>query len=1046
MPRTTVGVEFGQGMDSKTDPKVTAKPTLMQDCIFTSPKQVRKRNGHDAMTLNIAGGGTISSPTMDASYRGELLVAGSGSNGPRLFSYSPSQNVWIDRGKYISIGNTKQIIAAPELATINNATPSATFGSENPSGAYISGIAAYAYDGPNVSTVKAVYYSIVDTASGAHLADGQISSAYGALFGYSKIIALGSTCFGIFYISIAGGVAKLCMKTLTVSSGAVTVGSEKILNTISTGDSVGNYVYDVITTTGGAFVALGNGSAVVLYTIDTTGNATHGPTTIVTAGSVGVITLQLDPTGTNAWIYWLENLNTIKGAIYNASSLVLVLAATQIQNGLSNVRQLSAFSQNATNQLIYWSTYNVPTGFTNGVVIPKIWVNGLNQGGSTGLTTAMITGFDLYSKPFTVSGRNYMAVMALSQSNPIGLIVDLADFSAVAKFLPGSAEGLYCQGYNTGGGSYATPSLVFANNGIFDSTSTARGIRNPGFVTVPFFLSSTQIGMACGFVVSVSDLTPVPSGNLGVCPNTVLVSALMGVASMTFDFNHIDAYQNLLQQNTLVLNGSIVSQYDGAQVTELGFTVDPDQVQANGSTTLGVLGTGKFVYYVVFEWTDANGNLHQSAPSQPLTVNFTSGTTNLVNLQWGSLNLSQKKNVVTRIYRTIANGTNAYLIATIQNSGSFFDTFQDNNAPDSVIQGNPPLYTLGDSVLPNIAPPPALTMWTANNRISVVDSEDPTSKIEYCKTASEGSGISFSTGFLEYVVDSFGGAIRGGSRMDEKQVVLKENAIGYFIGDGADDSGNGSTLTPIQFIPADTGCTNGKSVISYPGGILFRSPKGIYQLNRGLQLSYFGTDVEAYNSQDIRSAQLIYDKNQIRFLTSSGSNLLYDYIMGQWSIFSSPAGLSACSFQGLYVYVTADGRILKENTTTFLDAGVGYAPLIDLQWIKATSVQSMQRCRAIELIGDYAIKNNGHGIQVSVAWDYVPTFSIPVPYLFTDQDQNGLYEYRQHLARQKGAAFKLRIQEIITGASGEFIDFTDLDLEITPKVGMNKLGGSKSVG
>ena len=85
--------------------------------------------------------------------------------------------------------------------------------------------------------------------------------------------------------------------------------------------------------------------------------------------------------------------------------------------------------------------------------------------------------------------------------------------------------------------------------------------------------------------------------------------------------------------------------------------------------------------------------------------------------------------------------------------------------------------------------------------------------------------------------------------------------------DGANDAGSGSSITNFQFVPSDVGCSNSKSVLLFPGGIIFKSPKGLYLINRGVQVQYFGSDVEAYNSQNVLSAVIVGSKNQIRLLT-----------------------------------------------------------------------------------------------------------------------------------------------------------------------------------
>lgn len=1037
---TTVSVEFGQGLDSKTDSKVTAKPVLIQDGIFTNPRRISKRNGFDSVNLSILTGGSISSPTMFSSYRNEAICAGtSPSTGQRLFSRSTSLSKWIDKGKYVSAKVSKQVLATPELSWINNAAPALTLGAINSSGAYLSNIAAYGFDQDIVNHASpssaSVFFTIVDTQTNVHISErATIVSAYGTTQGFSKMVALGSSRFALFYVSSTGGVAKLCFQTITVSGSGVSLGAEVVLNTVSS--SVG-WVYDVQTTAGGAFVALANGSSVVLYTLDTTGATTHGPTTVVTGGNVATLSIQLDTIGTNAWVYWLDSGTTLKYAIYNASTLASVLSATNVATGLSSVRQVTALATSSTTQSAYWSTVvEVASSFTVGVYYPTIYQNvGLNQSG-TGGTTASVWryGIDIYSKPFTVSSVNYMACMSLSQTNPIGLIVDLSDGLPVAKFLVGEAEGVYGQGYDTSSATYSSPSF--------------NEFRWPGFLNTAMAFSATNVGLACGLVVSLSTVAPTSSSNLAAFPAIATTGVTMGVCMVSFDFNHIDAYQAIVQQDTLVMNGGIIEQYDGAGVTELGYTIDPDQVTAKGSTTLGVLGSGRFVYFIVYRWTDANGNLHESAPSPGLVVNFTSGTTNKVDLQWAPLILTQKLSVTVDIYRTTANGTIAYLIASQANTGSGYNGsgFQDNNAPDSTVIANPQIYTVGGAILENIAPPPSMIFWNNNNRLWCVDSENPETTIEYSKTSSQGTGIRFSTGQLELVIDSRGGEISGASPMDEKTVIGKTRAVGYFVGDGANDAGSGSTITGFTFVPYDTGVTNSKSVRLYPGGVIFKSPKGIYKIDRGVNLTYFGAEVEAYNSQDVRSVVIVSDKNQIRFLTSSGNNLLYDYAMNQWSVFTSPAGLSADIFQNNYTYVTASGSIYQENTTTFLDNGSAYGVLAKLQFIKASSVQNFQRLRRTALLGDYTNGSSaGHAVQISAAYDFGTTFSTPIAYTLGASSSSGSFQYREGLPRQKCDSIQLLIQEVTTGASGEYIDFTDLGLEIAVKKGLNKLPASRSV-
>jgi hypothetical protein len=1045
----TVSVAFGSGMDSKTDPKVTAKPVLLKDCIFTSPHRVSKRPGYDPMALNILFGGTITSPTMDKSYKNELVLAGTNSSvGNRLFGYSSAVGAWVDKGKYVSVKVTKDIIAAPSLGPAATVSPNQQLGVINSSSAIIGNVICYGYDnGTSLNgtglpfAATQVNWALYDNETGTRLAGSHIFSAYGTTWGFSKVVALGATQFAIFYISDTSSVSptapRLCYKTISINSGGVTLGSEVVVATCK--PNSGNfYVYDVVTTSSGCFGLCVNQTAMIPFVVNTSGALTSG-TPFFSTGVLTPLTITLDTAGTNAWIYWVSAGATLFSAVYNASTAAVVASNTSIQTSLSNVSQVAALAVSTTEQTLFLSELTQPAAaFTIGVYFPEITQQEVFLSGSSitaGAAGPFKNGLDIYGKPFTADGASYIPLVNLSQSQSTGFIVDVSDGVAVSKFLQTEAEGIYGSEGNTTGTTYQAPFPI--------------SFRYPGFLSPMLSFSSTIFGFAAGFVVSLATIATSESSpaNKSAYPNLFTDFAQLGIALIQFDFDNIAAYQGLIQQDTLVLNGGIVSQYDGSQVSELGFNIDPDAVSLISSATAGGLGVGTYEYFAVYSWTDANGNLHQSAPSLAASIVFTSGTTNSVEVGVAPLTLTQKSNVVINVYRTGPNGTIAYLVGSLI-SGSTWASFIDSNSFDAGISVSPSLYTQGGAILENIAPPPAMVLWTNNNRLWAIDSESPETNIEPSKTASSGSGIAFSTGQLTVVIDSKYGEISGASPMDEKTVILKENGLGFFVGDAANDAGGGSTINGFQFIPSDAGCSNSNSVVLYPGGILFRASnnKGIYQVSRGAQVSYFGQDVEAYNSQDIRSSFINPNKNQIRFLTSSGSSLVYDYVMNQWGVFTNHAGLSADQFNGLYVYVRTDGSVYLENDSSFLDNTTPYAQSVLLQWIKSSSAQNYQRVRRVELLGDYQNgSSSGHGVQISEAVDFGTTFSTPIPYLFGAPSSSGAYQYREGLPIQKCNAIQLLIQEIVTGASGEYIDFTDLGLEIGTKQGLNKLPASRSV-
>lgn len=1071
----TVSLPFGAGVDSKTDSKMLAPPKLIvcQDAIFTNLKRLTKRNGYIALTLNISGGGTITNPTMVQSYNDEILVAGLNSNGgtQRLFSYSGNEEVWIDKGPYVSIAVGREEIASNPSQVSLNTLLNPAFGFFNVNSVSISPLnlytaeTSYPYSSGKTqaqtfgqSNVGSIYFSIQDTTTGTYLSyQTAIASASGAAaVVFSKPVVLGTTQFAVFYVNTLDYSSPfVAFRLISISgSGVVTVGSEISVAACASSSGVNvqyPYCYDLVSIPSGAFLAISNGSNLNCYHITTAGTVSS-ITTIGSAANILPINCSTDAAG-NIWVYWATQVtgtSTWFVAIFTPTFSSL-LGATQIKAGLGGAMatQIAAISINSTTQQVWlaWQTTG-GLGLLNEAIYPTYIVITVNTAGSNMVLFTPLQCIDIYGRPFFVNGNLFIPVYSYSQSQSTGYILDALNNLPVAKFEYQACDGIYESG-------------TFFNDGATQTGPVMLAGRYPGFLSNPLQLTSTLIGLATGQATQetffIQPTVSVANASAFATSQTTNVFPSLNLSS--FDFNNIESNQAFVSQQTVVMNGGVVQIYDGGKTSELGWNYEADNISALPITSGGSIGEGIYAYSYTNVWVDANGNQYESSPSPPVTVIFTTGSSNSVELVMPhpesltnkiapGVDISQ---VVQKVWRTDSNtGTElAYLVAGT--AGSTTGPPQCRHVTDTLstasltTPGNPTLYTQGGTILENISPPPSNILWTNNNRTWCVDSENQSTTIDYSKTAAMGLGILFSFGQLEYIFDSKSGPVSGASPMDEKTIILKSNGIAYFIGDGDNDSGTGSTLTPLQFIPSDTGGSNSKAVISYPNGLLFRASnnKGIYLITRGLQVGYFGLDVNAFNAQDVQSIQFDGNRNQIRFLTSNGMSLLYDYVMQQWSTFTNHTGVSATIFLGVYVYIRVSGEIYVEDPNGgYLDAGVSYAPLIQTAFIKATVIQNFERIRRIELLGDCLGINAGHGVQIQVAYDFQPATLPPVRYTFVKTP----YQYRQRMSRQKADSLQFIIQEVVTGASGEYIDFSDLGLEIQGKVGLNKLPGASSVG
>lgn len=997
-----IPIDFGQGIDTKTNPKlvVAGRLLLLENGLFTAPKEVGKRNGYDALPSAIVGGGNLVAPQMVKAYNNELILADSGS----LYSYSPQLLGWVNRGPYVSTDVTETLVT--NQGSVKGYSDSAV----------LANIALYAWCSANTGD-QGTFASVVDLNSNTTLL-AQFSLASlpsSGVFSHPKCIVLGSSALGVLYLNVSN---ELVIRILSSTLGAgTTFGGEIVLGSdiANNGD---NIAFDVDTLATGAVVAYGGSTSfsgtpnkVVTLTIDTAGTVIH-TSTQSSAGEPIAVTLCVDPTNGNVWVYWFDNTtSTAEPAYYLILSPTLgsVLAQTTIGT-FSRLTLFSIQSISTTSQTLYFS--NQVYNSTTNSFIDETRVVTVSSTGTIGSVNPYLVGVVPASKVFTIGSQAYMVFLYFGTiSSPVQstyFVIQLSNQVVAARLFSGTASPNYFDGH------------LFHIN-LFTST-------------VALFAAS----------VSYQTVT-----------DQSLIFTLVGCFSTRLDFASQRAYRATLSSQILALNGALVSMYDGQSCTELGFNLFPEIRAAITSTTGGfILGGGSspiffaYTYYAVYQWYDAQGNFHQSAPSFPVTVNIASGMTNSVRLFVSMCYLTQKTGINVAIFRTEAGQTIARLVTDPFNispndpTQDFLD-FTDTLA-DLSIQGNLELYTTGN-VVDNSSPPASMVMESHNNRLWMVDAENPNT-IQYSKTFTNGVGLSMSN-LLLLQMDPKGGDIQGMAEMDEKMVILKTTTPFFFVGDGANDTGTGSTLTVPQAIPSDSGCNSLKSIISLPIGTIFKGPKGIYLLDRSLNVKYIGSEVEAYNTQNITAATLITDKSQVRFLTSAGSTIVYDYLFNQWGTFTNHLGYAADNWLGLYVYVRTDGSVYQEDPTSCLDGSTSYKLRAQLSWLALASVQGFQRVRRLGMLGDFVNGSSaGHGVQVSAAYDFNPTFSAPIQFLFGAANASGALRYRERLPVQKCTAITLLIEEITTGASGETMSLSNMGFEAGVKRGLARFPAGQSNG
>ena len=407
-----------------------------------------------------------------------------------------------------------------------------------------------------------------------------------------------------------------------------------------------------------------------------------------------------------------------------------------------------------------------------------------------------------------------------------------------------------------------------------------------------------------------------------------------------------------------------------------------------------------------------------------------------------TLKLSPRTPVSIALYRTVANGTIFYrtssaVVLTYNDPSVDTVTFLDTT-PDYALVGNEVLYTSSGEV-ENDPLPATNYLATYKNRIIGIPSENPLTWW-YSKQCIPGSPPEFSLSFVNNI-DQRIKEIVACSYMDDKFVFFGPKSIFYMVGDGPAASGLNNDFSEPQIIASDTGCSEAPSVILSPVGIFFKSVKGICLLTRALEVSYIGSDVEAYNSLSITSSILVDAQNQIRFTLSNGTQITYDYFMNQWDVDSNPSAVSSVLYNSRANYLTSAGIVLQETPDLYTDNTAAISLGVNTGWMSLANVQGFQRVWKLLILGTY---RSPHTLNVSIYYDFDDTTpqTVPIPVL----SNPGNYEFRVFLTRQKSTAIKIVISDTPSSPLGEGFSLSNLALEIGVKKGLNKIKATSSYG
>jgi hypothetical protein len=528
-------------------------------------------------------------------------------------------------------------------------------------------------------------------------------------------------------------------------------------------------------------------------------------------------------------------------------------------------------------------------------------------------------------------------------------------------------------------------------------------------------------------------------------------------ASQNTDYTQSDLqidFNNDYKDNSKVKVGDRLYNCDGSLIEmsknnphENGFVFAPtmlDVTEVAGSGGVNVRGK-IFTYCAIYEYFDSEGNITRSAPSYFVTTPTIALTTSYIAIKVYSPVFSMKWNQTTGrypqavIYRTLNSGSVFYRIGTVEvtNDGTFSGILQDNFS-DSVIATQEQIYTTGD-ILQNDPAPSAKFCFSGGNRIFLGGLEEK-DEIAYSKKQLFGESVAFSDLFrIRVSTGTFSDKtpITAGGYMDGKVIIFRGQSIYFCQGDGPTETGTGGFSDP-EIISSDVGCTDPKSVIMMPSGLMFKSRKGIYLLDRGMTVQYIGAPVEDYNSQNVVSSILSDKFNEVRFYLQSGDCLVFNYLFQTWSVFKNESLIDADIWAGSPVIVK-NNAIYKETENIYLD-DTFYSMKFVSPWLKLGNLQGYQRVYQLWILGDY---KSPHTLKCKVYVDYDETVFETYDLIY-DNSSSPQYQFQISLPVQKVESMKFEIYDDNQSGNGESFDLSGIQVEVGMKAGGYKLAANKS--
>lgn len=529
--------------------------------------------------------------------------------------------------------------------------------------------------------------------------------------------------------------------------------------------------------------------------------------------------------------------------------------------------------------------------------------------------------------------------------------------------------------------------------------------------------------------------------------------------------------------------------YDGNAPVEAGMHMFPD-VKLGGTCSAGDGGTvGDFTqlaagsnladatqynYRFYYEWYTATGERIRSLPMQrSVTTSIASCSMQMViptlRHTLKSATHARQAEVSIVVYRTQGNLSDVFYRVSSPDPAATGDnkylansfaadtvTFNDDMADTALLSKERDYFSLNE--LLNFPVPGPEVLYATADRLYLAGGGIPRGMVLPSKTHVAGDAAAFAEELdTQVTVDD----ITALSSLDETVVTFTRDAIYLLGGSGFDNTGGGDPFN-VSRITSDVGCTERGSAIQVPGGVMWKSAKGIYSVDQQGGVQYIGAPVEAYNGQLVHSVKVIPDTNQVLFLCSEGVTLMYDYLYGQWGTFTQHQGIDSVVYGTDYAYLRNDGTVYVRNVDLYTDAGSPVILRLRTGRYRPDDMQGFFLLRQFAVLGEY---RSPHKLAVRLLRNRsdVPVRTIIFDPSFLNTTTWGSsttwgsdaywggtgalpdYHFIRRPRQSKYSEVAFEFEDIITEQAGASFELTELLLEVKVRPGLERLGQRRRI-